>query len=376
MSEHRYEGKPLTLSLSEEHVIELPPRLIRVRLRGLMFDTDKAFLLPKAMRGMRGLVDLYSEHEDLSVVVSGHADRVGSSAYNVGLSDERVQAIVHFLRDEAEQWLRWYDDQPYSSPWGVREDQSMLSAVVDPSSGTSFYEGDIDGINGTGSQDAVRRFQQARGLSVDGIAGPQTRKALIEDYMALDGTSLPAEADVSTVACGEHHPAVQTLDGEAHRDNRRVEVFLFDPGPPTPQVPSSCPGAGCPYETWVEKLVETYDIDHDLGTLVVECTNNKGAPLDRSSIELVRETETERTHTTGDDGRARFDALLPGTYLVRAKADGYDAAHQEVTIEAGDAFVSLTLEPTIDWSFFTFEVQRVDDDPTHEEEDDDVDQAS
>ncbi len=58
----KYEGKPLPLRIGQSHVVELPPRLIRVRLAGLMFDTDKTFLLPEAMHGVRGLVDLYSDH--------------------------------------------------------------------------------------------------------------------------------------------------------------------------------------------------------------------------------------------------------------------------------------------------------------------------
>ena len=41
-----------------------------------------------------------------------------------------------------------------------------------------LYGGQIDGIRGSGTASAVRRFQRRRGLAVDGIAGPQTRRAL------------------------------------------------------------------------------------------------------------------------------------------------------------------------------------------------------
>ena len=36
----------------------------------------------------------------------------------------------------------------------------------------------MDGIYGQNTENAVRQFQKARGLTVDGIAGPATLKAL------------------------------------------------------------------------------------------------------------------------------------------------------------------------------------------------------
>lgn len=43
---------------------------------------------------------------------------------------------------------------------------------------TGDYRGDVDGIRGPGTAGAIRRFQARRGLAVDGIAGPATRREL------------------------------------------------------------------------------------------------------------------------------------------------------------------------------------------------------
>lgn len=41
-----------------------------------------------------------------------------------------------------------------------------------------LYSGSADGIYGEGTKESVKKFQQQKGLSVDGVAGPTTLKAL------------------------------------------------------------------------------------------------------------------------------------------------------------------------------------------------------
>ena len=41
-----------------------------------------------------------------------------------------------------------------------------------------YYAGTVDGVYGRWTERSVRRFQRNRGLAVDGIAGPQTKRAL------------------------------------------------------------------------------------------------------------------------------------------------------------------------------------------------------
>lgn len=43
-----------------------------------------------------------------------------------------------------------------------------------------YDPGPIDGLDGANTRDAVKAFQRAEGLTVDGVAGVQTEKALLD----------------------------------------------------------------------------------------------------------------------------------------------------------------------------------------------------
>jgi len=47
-------------------------------------------------------------------------------------------------------------------------------------SNAGYYGGPIDGKIGTNSRKAIRDFQESKGLKIDGIPGPETKKALME----------------------------------------------------------------------------------------------------------------------------------------------------------------------------------------------------
>lgn len=53
-----------------------------------------------------------------------------------------------------------------------------IAALQSALQGLRLYSGFVDGIKGPLTRDGVRAIQHRRGLSVDGIAGPETRRAL------------------------------------------------------------------------------------------------------------------------------------------------------------------------------------------------------
>ncbi len=326
------------LAIGSTPVIELAPRVRRGTMTGMHFETNKTFLRPSAMTGIRQLRALYQSYGALATLVTGHTDTVGAADYNRGLSEERARSIADFLTDNVAGWAANYGPHPHSAAWGVREDQEMLATL--PQNGTPYYTGPFDGKAGGGTQAAYKRFQQDKGLAQSGRGDADTRRALIADYMALEGTSLPQGSTVLTHGCGLTHLAQPTGPNTASEVNRRVEVFLFesDVAPP-PQTP--CPVGGCAeFATWVSQSSLTVDLDQPPGSINVSVLNGANQPIANARVHAAGPVGGDVV--TDASGNGAIAGLVPGNYKVIADADGLAAADGAVAVAAGAA-ASITL---------------------------------
>ncbi|HEY6559769.1 MAG TPA: peptidoglycan-binding protein, partial [Polyangiaceae bacterium] len=244
----------------EVRMLGAVPRALLAVLH-FFFNTNKTFLLPTALSGLIQLRQLYVKSSPATLLVVGHADTKGGAAFNDALSLERAKSVIAYLKDDVDAWLANYDSGvDKQQRWGKSEDRMMLVALPDfPTKRRG--------------EDAVRWFQETRGLTVDGKAGPRTRRQLITEYMALDGVSLAEEGieiDATPHGCGENFPvddAGVKLD-EAPEDekrdpgDRRVELFFFDSEfgiVPEPPGSNSKPGSTA-YPKWCKGVTETHDI--------------------------------------------------------------------------------------------------------------------
>lgn len=67
---------------------------------------------------------------------------------------------------------------------------SVVSEIQTKLKNWGYYSGSVDGIYGSGTEAAVKRFQQSNGLTADGKAGPATLKAMgIASSSTQSGTS-------------------------------------------------------------------------------------------------------------------------------------------------------------------------------------------
>lgn len=266
------------------------------RLNAPAFGFDSSFMMPSFREELAGLADIVAAHPGCLAAIFAHCDPVGDDALNKVLSDRRAMAVYALLTRQPELWEDLYANPAVGDSWGATAIQWMLASVED-GDGNGYYAEGIDGDYGPKTTDAVKRFQQDNGLSVDGQAGPLTRNVLFGKYMdwlttpptdptpssasstatpfrmqvtdflggaaATAGDALPA---MSLQGCGEFNPIVllpvselsgkdQTTRNADNAPNRRVLMFLFPAGSkpdpsawPCPKVKES--GAACAAALW------------------------------------------------------------------------------------------------------------------------------
>ncbi len=336
----------LVLATGQRHTIIIPSKIVRVRMVGMLFDTDKTFLLPSSMAGIQRLKQLYDEHHPKTVLVSGHTDRAGSADHNLTLSVERAQAVAAFLQDDVDDWLpRYRAGQHKSLTWGVREDQLMLAYLRD-GSGKPYLVGAVSSKSGPATRDATHRFQADNGLA-QAAMNDDTRRILIRKYMATDGTTLPDDATLAIHGCGESHPSVPTADSVALAENRRVEIFFFS-GPAKPPPVDPCPSGGCAeYPQWVARSSQTIDINA-APEVVVFLVDELGLPLRNAAVRLLLPGGAKEEAQTDEHGTVR-PRVAPGTAFDVVVLDVHEGGAQDsLTTPSGHHFAAGGVAPATD----------------------------
>jgi outer membrane protein OmpA-like peptidoglycan-associated protein len=195
-----------------------PPQFLECcSIPGITFAFDKSFVRPSVVEHIKPLEEAIAKHPDAKIMVFGHTDKVGDERYNKKLSERRAKSVYAFITDDADTWEALYNEER----WGIRVIQEILKDL-------GFDPGPADGVKGPKTEAAIKAYQSARGLTVDGIAGPQTRKQMFTEYMTSkhDVKLTPEQfMDPKHMGCGEFNPVEETE--AAHEPNRRVTFYLF-----------------------------------------------------------------------------------------------------------------------------------------------------
>jgi OmpA-OmpF porin, OOP family len=70
-----------------------------IKLPGVVFETNKADLLPESIPVLEGAIRTLKRYPELKIEVAGHTDSRGSDAYNLDLSDRRAATVLKYLQD-------------------------------------------------------------------------------------------------------------------------------------------------------------------------------------------------------------------------------------------------------------------------------------
>ena len=238
------------------------------------FHFDKAFIQPCQRKVLNRVARYSNEHSDRKVVIVGHTDESGSDTYNLSLGDRRARSVFAYLNldnDRAGSLSEWHELRQTGggSPtlrdnWSVRQYQYMLEDL-------GYLPGNIDGVHGNLTSQAVSDFRAAKGLPPGTHVDDAVWAALIEDYHSQEPQGIPLDrylrnANPATgcdggplkwLSCGEQMPRGDTprlCGSPAWRPNRRVEILFVTettlpcrvPEPVTFNLPT--PGAVSP--TW------------------------------------------------------------------------------------------------------------------------------
>ena len=277
------------VATGEPLLVVLAPPVVMARLGGGFFELNKTFVMPAAVDSLKALQPLFAEQSPADLLIVGHTDTSGEPTTNDPLSIDRADSLAALLEKQVDPWLEWYEtSKPAKQRWGAREDQLMLGKLPDFAARPP-------------AEDSVRWFQRTRALKVDGMAGPQTRRQLVTEYMALAG-SAPKDAGldlaITTHGCGENFPLDASGDNldpdpkDPERDptDRRVELFFFERDfgvqPPAPGK-NSKPGSK-EYPEWRRRATvrSAAQLD-DTSTLRVRLHDDESQPLPRALARIL-----------------------------------------------------------------------------------------
>jgi outer membrane protein OmpA-like peptidoglycan-associated protein len=296
--------------------------LTRVRLIGMHFDTGKCFLRETAMRGIRRVVEVYKAIPNGKLLIAGHTDTSGAGAYNLDLSVERAASVKAFVKDDVAAWEAWFGaDKPNEQRWGNREVRSMIAALPCEQTVAGFQQWSND--------------SRGTSLVVDSDAGPKTRKALIEAYMALDGTTLPDAIGAEIHGCGELFPLADAgdnfgKDSTVAAEDRRVEIFCFD-DEVHPPVPGEKATEGEPeYDQWKKQVTDNIDVGatpstDDVGKIWMELWDKTGQ-TPRAGVAYQISGDGAYAGATDGLGRLLHENVPQGDYRITVDGLTEDSA--------------------------------------------------
>jgi len=116
-------------------------RGVVLTLGDVLFPFAKAELSPRARSNIEKLTDFLAKHPNRKVLIEGHTDNVGSTSFNMTLSEKRAQAVKKMLTDRGVEAGRittegYGKSRPVASnatPYGRQLNRRVEVVILNPS---------------------------------------------------------------------------------------------------------------------------------------------------------------------------------------------------------------------------------------------------
>ena len=66
---------------------------------GLLFDVNRSTINPQSMQNLQKLAEVSKKYQQTHILIEGHTDSTGDSAYNLKLSEQRAQSVASYLAE-------------------------------------------------------------------------------------------------------------------------------------------------------------------------------------------------------------------------------------------------------------------------------------
>ncbi|HET7577718.1 MAG TPA: peptidoglycan-binding protein [Bacillales bacterium] len=227
-------GKLKTVLLSTSMVGLMAATPIVTNAAGLGNETLQKGEHGHAVKPLQHQLKNYSYyHDKIDGIFGPHTQKAVSAFQNdYGLDTDGIagQKTIHTLKQ-----VKSFQHTYRHAPLLDRGDQGKAVKTLQTQlKDLQYYPGDLDGIFGPVTEDAVKSFQKANDLAVDGIAGPHTYKALIHN-------PVPAKADHKTKV-----ESASTGPAEDNSNQQSTSGNTSDQNVKTITVKSTAYTADCP----------------------------------------------------------------------------------------------------------------------------------
>jgi OmpA family len=333
--------RPLAVATGETHKVTIrwPKSMHLLEMEDAHFHHDSAVLLPDyagslseedeespdramGLAVLRAALAQAAENPKQKLLIAGHTDTTGQPDYNVDLSQQRADSVLHVLCGNKDDWVTVAHGKHKT------EDYQQIFKWAARQFGWDCDPGAVDDKDGPKTKAATKEFQKGynvdfeQSIDEDGIVGKQTWGAVFDCYEQVLGEVLfdPEESSLAdrrgkivflddplpkNKGFGENYPIEEKeKDNYNSAVNRRVELLFFDPGEEPKEGQLELEGCKL-YDPLVygRNYIQVFPLPGTPVRIGLTFVDELGEPLKETEVTLTFANGAQSSLTTNDAGK-------------------------------------------------------------------------